>query len=98
MAIDRINDEVNYLYDPLNPAVLRLIQITINAGEKANIPVSMCGEMAGEKEHTKLLLGLGLKEFSIHPATMLEVKEIINQTNISELEELTKKALMNNNV
>ena len=97
MAIDRVNDEVNYLYDPLNPAVLRLIRMTINAGHKANIPVSMCGEMAGEKEHTKLLLGLGLREFSIHPATILEVKEIINKTNIRELTELTKTALLPNN-
>tara|TARA_Y100000590_G_scaffold144942_1_gene166634 strand:+ start:523 stop:2229 length:1707 start_codon:yes stop_codon:yes gene_type:complete len=95
MAIDRVNDEVNYLYDPLNPAVLRLIRMTINAGHKANIPVSMCGEMAGEKEHTKLLLGLGLREFSIHPATILEVKEIINKTNINDLERLTDEALMN---
>ena len=97
MAIDRINDEVNYLYDPLHPAVLRLIQTTIIAGQKANIPISMCGEMAGEKEHTKLLLGLGLREFSMHPATLLEVKEIINKTNIRELTELTKNALMPNN-
>ncbi|SVA84817.1 uncharacterized protein METZ01_LOCUS137671, partial [marine metagenome] len=94
MAIDRINDEVNYLYDPLHPAVLRLIQTTIVAGQKANIPISMCGEMAGEKEYTQLLLGLGLREFSMHPATLLEVKEIINKTNINELIELTKKALM----
>tara|TARA_B100001964_G_scaffold34382_1_gene36656 strand:+ start:349 stop:2055 length:1707 start_codon:yes stop_codon:yes gene_type:complete len=94
MAIDRINDEVNYLYDPLHPAVLRLIQATIVAGQKANIPISMCGEMAGEKEYTPLLLGLGLREFSMHPATLLEVKEIINKTNINELVELTKKALM----
>jgi phosphotransferase system enzyme I (PtsI) len=94
MAIDRINDEVNYLYDPLHPAVLRLIQATIVAGQKANIPISMCGEMAGEKEYTQLLLGLGLREFSMHPATLLEVKEIINKTNINELTELTKKALM----
>ena len=94
MAIDRINDEVNYLYDPLHPAVLRLIQTTIIAGRKENIPISMCGEMAGEKEHTRLLLGLGLREFSMHPATLLEVKEIINKTNIGELSELTKEALM----
>ena len=97
MAIDRVNDEVNYLYDPLHPAVLRLIQTTIIAGQKANIPISMCGEMAGEKEHTKLLLGLGLREFSMHPATLLEVKEIINKTNIRELTELTKTALLPNN-
>ena len=97
MAIDRVNDEVNYLYDPLHPAVLRLIQTTIIAGQKANIPISMCGEMAGEKEHTKLLLGLELREFSMHPATLLEVKEIINKTNIRELTELTKTALLPNN-
>jgi phosphotransferase system enzyme I (PtsI) len=93
MAIDRVNDEVNYLYDPLHPAVLRLIQTTIEAGRKANIPVAMCGEMAGEIEHTKLLLGLGLREFSVHPASLLEVKKIISETDISELENLTKKIL-----
>jgi phosphoenolpyruvate-protein phosphotransferase (PTS system enzyme I) len=93
MAIDRVNDEVNYLYDPLHPAVLRLIQTTIKAGNKANIPVAMCGEMAGEIEYTQLLLGLGLREFSVHPASLLEVKKIINNTNISELNDLTKKAL-----
>lgn len=93
MAIDRVNDEVNYLYDPLHPAVLRLIQTTIEAGKKANIPVAMCGEMAGEIEHTQLLLGLGLREFSVHPASLLEIKKIINNTNISELDDLMKKVL-----
>ncbi len=93
MAIDRVNDEVNYLYDPLHPAVLRLIQTTIKAGKKANIPVAMCGEMAGEIEHTQLLLGLGLREFSVHPASLLEVKMIINSTNIGELNDLIKKVL-----
>lgn len=93
MAIDRVNDEVNYLYDPLHPAVLRLIKTTIDAGTKAGIPVSMCGEMAGEKEHTQLLLGLGLREFSVHTSALLEVKKIINNTNIDELKILTKKVL-----
>ncbi|HIF50650.1 MAG TPA: phosphoenolpyruvate--protein phosphotransferase [Thiotrichaceae bacterium] len=93
MAIDRVNDEVNYLYDPLHPAVLRLIQTTIKAGEKAKIPVAMCGEMAGEIEYTQLLLGLGLREFSVHPASLLEVKKIINDTNISKLSKLMKKVL-----
>tara|TARA_R110002096_G_scaffold263262_1_gene456785 strand:- start:60948 stop:62696 length:1749 start_codon:yes stop_codon:yes gene_type:complete len=91
MAIDRVNDEVNYLYDPLHPAVLRLIETTIKAGEKANIPVSMCGEMAGEKEHTQLLLGLGLREFSVHTASLLEIKKIINNTNIDKLSSLVKE-------
>ena len=91
MAIDRVNDEVNYLYDPLHPAVLRLIQSVIKAGQKANISVSMCGEMAGDKEYTQLLLGMGLREFSVHTASLLEVKKIINQTNIDGLGNLIKK-------
>lgn len=93
VAIDRVNDEVNYLYDPLHPAVLRLIHNTIQAGEKENIPVAMCGEMAGEPRHTRLLLGLGLREFSVHPANLLEVKQIINNSKIGPLKKLCKKAL-----
>ena len=97
MAIDRVNDEVNYLYDPLNPAVLRLIHTTIKAGKKEKIPVAMCGEMAGETKYTRLLLGLGLREFSVHPTTLLEVKQIIIDSNISELQVLAKKALKASN-
>ena len=93
MAIDRVNDEVNYLYDPLHPAVLRLIHTTLQAGDKNNIPVAMCGEMAGEPQNTRLLLGLGLREFSVHPAVLLEIKQIINQSEIEPLERLAKKAL-----
>ncbi len=93
LAIDRVNDEVNYLYDPLNPAVLRLIHTTIKAGKKENIPVAMCGEMAGEIKYTRLLLGLGLREFSVHPATLLEVKQIVIDSNVGNLEALAKKAL-----
>ena len=96
MAIDRVNDEVNYLYDPLHPAVLRLIRSTIKAGGRANIPVAMCGEMAGEKQHTRLLLGLGLREFSVHPATLLEVKQTINESSLKVLEKIARKALFLN--
>ena len=64
IAIDRVNDEVNYLYDPLNPAVLRLIGMTIDAGRNTGIPVSRCGEMAGDPRYVKLLLGMGLRGFS----------------------------------
>lgn len=96
MAIDRVNDEVNYLYDPLHPAVLRLIHQTLKAGEQAGIPVAMCGEMAGETRLTRLLLGLGLREFSVHPAVLLEVKQIIMQSSIRELEKLARKALKAN--
>ena len=97
MAIDRVNDEVNYLYDPLNPAVLRLIHTTIKSGKKEKIPVAMCGEMAGETKYTRLLLGLGLREFSIHPATLLEVKQIIIDSNVGKLQVLANKALKASN-
>ncbi|MEE9551657.1 MAG: phosphoenolpyruvate--protein phosphotransferase [Gammaproteobacteria bacterium] len=81
MAIDRVNDEVSYLYDPLHPAVLRLIQITLQAGDT---------------RHTRLLLGLGLREFSCHPAALLEVKQIINESELAPLVELAQKALKAN--
>ena len=85
LAIDRVDDEVNYLYDPLHPAVLQLIRMTIQAGLQARIPVAMCGEMAGDPRYTRLLLGLGLTEFSMHPASVLEVKQIIMQSDIGVL-------------
>lgn len=93
IAIDRVNDAVNYLYDPLNQAVLRLIAMTIDAGATAGIPVAMCGEMAGDVRYTRLLLGLGLREFSIHPSLLLEVKRIVNETRIVNLEEIVRGAL-----
>jgi len=93
LAIDRVDDAVNYLYDPLHPAVLRLIANIIKAGEKAGIPVAMCGEMAGEIRFSRLLLGLGLKEFSMHPATLLVVKKIVKTSNYSSLRKLAKKAM-----
>lgn len=93
LAIDRIDESVNYLYDPLHPAVLKLIHLTLKAGEKANIPVAMCGEMAGDPRYTRLLLGLGLRNFSAHPATLLEIKSIINTCRIDNLEKPIKKIL-----
>jgi len=93
LAIDRIDDQVNYLYDPLHPAVLKLIHLTLQAGRKAKIPVAMCGEMAGDPRYTRLLLGMGLREFSAHPSNLLEIKQIINRSKISELESPTKKIL-----
>lgn len=93
LAIDRIDDEVNYLYDPLHPAVLRLIYVTLNAGRRAGIPVSMCGEMAGDCRYTRLLLGLGLREFSMQPSGLPEVKSVINHSHISELVRPARKIL-----
>ncbi len=85
LAIDRIDDQVNYLYDPLNPAVLSLIKSVIDAGIKQKIPVTMCGEMAGNPSYTRLLLGLGLREFSMPPNSILEIKNVLRQTRVSNV-------------
>lgn len=85
LAADRVDDHVNYLYDPLHPAVLQLIQITLHAGERHQTPVSLCGEMASAPRYTRLLLAMGLKQFSMHPNALLEIKEIIHETNLTEL-------------
>ena len=87
LAIDRVDDEVNYLYDPLHPAVLRLIQMTIEAGRAANIDVAMCGEMAGDPAYTRLLLGLGLTEFSMLPSNLLEVKRAVREVSVRDLKQ-----------
>ena len=93
IAIDRVDDEVSYLYDPLHPAVLRLVATTIAAGRKAGIPVAMCGEMAGDARYTKLLLGMGLREFSVHPNALLEVKQIIGETRVAPARRFTQRIL-----
>jgi len=85
LAIDRGDRDVAGLYDPLHPAVLRLISHTINAGERAGIPVAVCGEMAGEARLTRLLLGLGLTEFSMHPQQLLDVKREIRRAHSNAL-------------
>ncbi len=95
LAIDRVDDEVNYLYDPLHPAVLRLIKMTIDAGERAGIPVAMCGEMAGDPRYTRLLLGMGLGEFSMHHTSLQEVKNVINSSNIESLRPVVNELVYN---
>jgi phosphotransferase system enzyme I (PtsI) len=95
LAIDRVDEEVTYLYDPLHPAVLKLIRMTIDAGRAAGIPVAMCGEMAGDPRYTRLLLGLGLREFSMHYSALQEVKNVINTSTIGKLEPLVAELLDN---
>nr|WP_311528858.1 phosphoenolpyruvate--protein phosphotransferase [uncultured Ralstonia sp.] len=77
LAIDRADNAVAHLYDPLHPAVLQLIARTIREGHLAGKPVSVCGEMAGDATMTRLLLGMGLTEFSMHPSQLLSVKQQI---------------------
>ena len=93
LAIDRVDDAVNYLYDPMHPAIISLIKMTLDAGKKANIPVSMCGEMAGDTRFTRLLLGLGLTEFSMQASSLLEVKSIVRSTRIEKLTRPIRKIL-----
>jgi len=93
LAIDRVDDAVNYLYDPLHPSVLRLISITIQAGKQARIPVAMCGEMAGDPRYTQLLLGHGLNEISMHPTTMLEVKKNQRGAHLGQLTRLAQNIM-----
>ncbi len=87
LAVDRMDEDVDYLYNPLHPAVLRLLKMTIDAGLKSGVPVALCGELAGDTRFTRLLLGLGLREFSMYPATLLEVKDVIARSDISRLEQ-----------
>jgi phosphotransferase system enzyme I (PtsI) len=89
LAIDRVDDELNYLYDPVHPAVLRLIQEVIHAGEAVGVPVSMCGEMASDSQAIPLLLGMGLREFSMQPAALLTVREQIRGLHLDRLEAAT---------
>jgi len=85
LAIDRGDHDVSDLYDPLHPAVLRLVAHTINAGERAGKPVAVCGEMAGDTRFTRLLLGLGLTEFSMHPQQLLDVKREVRRAHSNAL-------------
>ncbi|MCG8022712.1 MAG: phosphoenolpyruvate--protein phosphotransferase [Candidatus Thiodiazotropha endolucinida] len=89
LAVDRMDEEVNFLFDPLHPSVLLLIQLTIDAANRAGIPVSMCGEMAGEPRYARLLIGMGLRELSMQPSALLEARELVRQSSLSTLQERT---------
>lgn len=98
LAIDRTDDAVAYLYQPLHPAVLQLVEMTIRAGAKTDTPVSVCGEMAGDPKLTRLLLGFGLRQFSMHPAHILAVKHQILQSDLPKLVIGARKILASNEI
>lgn len=85
LAIDRTDEQVAYLYNPLHPAVLRLIQFTAEAASAARIPVSVCGEMAGDERMTPILLGFGITELSMNPASLPRVKKRILELNLAAI-------------
>ena len=93
LAIDRTDDSVAHLYDPLHPAVLRLVAHIIRSASRAKVPVAVCGEMAGDVLFTRLLLGFGLRQFSMHPAQLLRVKQEVLRSNVPVVTPLTHKML-----
>lgn len=93
LAIDRVNEQVTYLYEPLHPAVLRLIRHIVKIGHRAGIRVAMCGEMAGDPIYTMILLGLELDELSMNPLAIPRVKKIIRGSTLKEAKTLLKKVM-----
>jgi phosphotransferase system enzyme I (PtsI) len=85
LAIDRADESVAHLYDPMHPAVLRLLADTIRAGAAQGKSISVCGEMAGDPQLTRLLLGLGLRSFSMHPTQILAVKQEVLRADTAKL-------------
>ena len=93
LAIDRTDDAVAHLYNPLHPSVLKLISMTIKAGAKLGKPVAVCGEMAGDSKLTTLLLGMGLRQLSMHPSNVLSVKQQVLRSQMTKLMSNARKVL-----
>jgi phosphotransferase system enzyme I (PtsI) len=93
LAVDRGNERVANLYQPAHPAILRLVKQVIETGHRLRVRVGMCGEMSGDLYYTILLLGLGLKDFSLAPAVLPEVKELIRQVTMSDARAIARRAL-----
>src|SRR5256885_4095038 len=93
LAIDRTDDAVAHLYDPLHPAVLTLGANTIQTATRGGMPIAVCGEMAGDLQLTRPVLRLALRNFSMHPSQLLAIKERILHTNLSEVQALAQRVL-----
>ena len=93
LAVDRADEAVSHLYDPMHPAVLKLIALAIATANKVGVPIAVCGEMAGEVRLTRLLLGMGLRNFSMHPAHLLAVKQRVLMTDVGEIRPLVRRLL-----
>jgi phosphotransferase system enzyme I (PtsI) len=93
LAIDRSNENVSYLYEPLHPALLRLIKTVIDAGKRAGIPVSMCGEMAADPIYAIVLIGLGLEIFSMNPSNIPVIKNVIRSVRYRDCRRIAEVAL-----
>ncbi|MCC7035801.1 MAG: hypothetical protein IT560_00675, partial [Alphaproteobacteria bacterium] len=93
VAIDRGNDQVAALYNPLNPAVLRLIEFTVEAAKRMGIPVSICGEMGADPKYTALLVGLGIREFSVGFSSVPRIKQRIRALSLEQCEEHARQVM-----
>ncbi|MBA7684874.1 Phosphoenolpyruvate-protein phosphotransferase [subsurface metagenome] len=93
LAVDRVNEKVAYLYQPLHPTILRLIDNVIKCAHREDIWVGVCGEMASDPLSVLILLGLGVDEFSVAPTSLLEIKKIIRSTEWEETQEIAVKML-----
>jgi phosphotransferase system enzyme I (PtsI) len=91
MAIDRVNENVAHMYEPLHPAILRMISRVVKCGHDNGIEVGLCGEMAGDITFLPLLLGLGIDEFSTHPPVIPHIKRMIRNSTAARVAELTEK-------
>ena len=91
LAIDRINEHVSYLYEPLHPAILRIIRGVVQSAHQARIPVAICGEMAAEPAYATTLLGLGLDEFSMNPVSIPKVKKVLRMLRFEETRSLVEQ-------
>jgi phosphotransferase system enzyme I (PtsI) len=98
LAIDRDNEAVGYLYRPLDPSILRLVRQVTQAGARAGIAVSLCGEMAADPRYTWVLVGLGVRELSMHPSAIPVIKNVIRGSEIAEMEALAQQALESQDV
>lgn len=94
LAIDRADESVAHLYDPMHPAVLRLVADTIAQARARGVPVSVCGEMAGDASMTRLLLGMGLRSFSMHPAQILAIKQEVLRTDTTKAQAYAQHLLL----
>jgi phosphoenolpyruvate-protein phosphotransferase (PTS system enzyme I) len=91
LAVDRADDAVSHLYDPLHPAVLKLLDMAITGADRAHVPIAVCGEMAGEMRLTRLLLAMGLRHFSMHPSHLLSVKQRVLTTDVAAVRPLVER-------
>jgi phosphotransferase system enzyme I (PtsI) len=93
LAIDRVNEHVAYLYEPLHPAILRMVKSIVDAGHKANIRVGMCGEMAGDPVYSLILLGFGLDELSMNAFAIPRVKKVLRNITLDGAARISEKVL-----